>query len=301
MIGDFHFIRPWWLLAILPLVLLVWARFRRSDPARAWRGIIAPHLLPFLLRGESSRTSVWPIVLLGAGYLTATIAIAGPTWRREPTPFADDVAPIAILIRVAPSMLTEDVQPSRLARATQKVHDLLARRSGAKASLIAYAGSAHLVMPATTDAGIIDTFAQALDPKIMPSEGDVPAEALKLAEKSIGGAGTILWIVDAAAPEQVSALSAWRKSSKTPVQVLTPLSDSGELAELEKSVDAIGAEVVRITPDDADIDQLARAAKYANVTSADQGERWRESGYWLTPILAALCLPLFQRREGRTA
>lgn len=299
MTGDFHFLRPWWLLLIVPLALLVWASFRRSDPTRDWRRIVAPHLLPHLLRGDSKRASAWPIVLAGVAALVATVAIAGPTWRREPTPFADDVAPIAIVVRVAPSMLTEDVQPTRLARAVQKVHDLLAKRSGAKASLIAYAGTAHRVMPATTDAGIIDTFAQALDPTIMPSEGDAPVDALKLAEKSIDGAGSILWIVDAISPEQTTALAAAQPRSS--IQILAPLPDGEPLQQLRQSGRAIGATVIPLTPDDADIDQLARGAKYADVANVEQGDRWRESGYWLTPLLVVLCLPFFQRREGRAA
>ena len=48
MITDFHFIRPWWLLALVPLALLVRILHRREDASQAWHGIVAPHLLPFL-------------------------------------------------------------------------------------------------------------------------------------------------------------------------------------------------------------------------------------------------------------
>ena len=70
----------------------------------------------------------------------------------------------------------------------QKIKDLLAERAGAKTALIAYSGTAHIVMPATTDGGIIDTFAQSLDPKIMPSDGDVAADALRLADTALAAA-----------------------------------------------------------------------------------------------------------------
>ena len=134
--------------------------------------------------------------LLALGWLVAVLAIAGPTWRRERSPFAEDTAALAIVVKVSPSMKTEDVQPSRLARATQKVHDLVQQRAGAKTSLIAYSGSAHVVMPATSDDGIIDTFAQALDPKIMPKEGDVAAEALRLADQTLAEEGIGVDLVD---------------------------------------------------------------------------------------------------------
>jgi Ca-activated chloride channel family protein len=168
MIGDFHFLRPWWLLALVPCALLIWAIQRRESAAQSWHGIVAPHLLPFLLQGRSRRACFTPLHLIAIGWLIAVLAIAGPTWRREPSPFADDTAALAIVVKLSPSMNTEDVQPSRLTRATQKIHDLLKQRAGAETSLIAYAGTAHVVMPETSDSTIIDAFAQALDPKIMP-------------------------------------------------------------------------------------------------------------------------------------
>lgn len=297
MISDFHFIRPWWLLALVPLCLLVWAIRRRQDAAQAWKGIVAPHLLPFLLHGETRHRRFSPLWLIGIGWLLAVIAIAGPTWRREPAPFADDTSALAIVVKVSPSMMTEDVQPGRLARGVQKIHDLLAQRRGAKTALVAYAGSAHLVMPATTDEGIIDTFAQSLDPKIMPEEGDAAADALKLADQALveAGGGSILWITDSIAPEQMALLAAWRKQSSTSLRLLPPLLPGDELDALTKAARVADTGVVKLTADDADVTQLARAAKFATASAGELSDRWQESGYWLTPVLAVLLLPFFRK------
>ena len=65
-----------------------------------------------------------------------------------------------------------DVAPSRLERAKQKISDLLARARRARApGLIAYAGTAHLVMPLTDDRAVIEPFLAALTPDLMPSDG----------------------------------------------------------------------------------------------------------------------------------
>jgi len=295
MIGDFHFIRPWWLLALVPLGLLIEAMRRRNDQGRIWQGVIAPHLLPFLLKGKEHRNRVSPLWLIGSGWFIAIIAIAGPTWRREPAPFAEDTAALAIVLKVTPSMVTEDVQPSRLQRATQKIHDLLSQRRGAKTALIAYSGTAHRVMPTTTDGDIIDTFAQALDPKVMPKDGDVASEALAVADEALAGSGSILWITDGISPEQESALAAWRKKSDTAVRILPPLLPGAEWDAVKASAGGVDATVVRLTADDSDVTQLAHAAKFATVASADASDRWQESGYWFTPVLAALLLPFFRR------
>jgi Ca-activated chloride channel homolog len=295
MIGDFHFIRPWWLLATLPLATLIVLIRRHEMASQGWRGVIAPHLLPFLLSGENQRSRLSPLVFIAIGWLLAVIAIAGPTWSRQAAPFAEDTAALAIVVKVTPSMLVEDVQPNRLARSVQKIHDLLAIRGNAKTALIAYAGSAHRVMPLTTDGGIIDTFAQSLDPKIMPSDGDAATEALKLADGTLAGSGSILWITDSVAPEEVASLRQWRKGSSTDVRVLAPLLPGDELNELQKQTGTIEANLIQLTPDDADVSTIARGAKFSNGVASGEGDRWRESGYWLTPVLAALLLPFFRR------
>lgn len=297
MIGDFHFLRPWWLLALISCALLVWAIRRFEDAEKPWRGIVAPHLLPFLLHGENRRSRFTPLHLIALGWLVAVLAIAGPAWRLEPAPFADDTAALAIVVKVTPSMMTEDVQPSRLARSVQKIHDLLAQRRGAKTALIAYAGSAHVVMPATSDEGIIDSFAQALDPKIMPVDGDVAAAAFALADRTLTGAGSgsILWITDGIASEQTAPIEAWYKKSGTTVRLLAPLLPGEELKAVTERAKAAGASLVPLSADDSDVTTLARVAKFATVVGGEKSDRWEESGYWLTPLLAALLLPFYRR------
>ncbi len=295
--GEFHFLRPLWLMAMVPVGLLWWWLRRDADSTRPWCRIVAPHLLPHLLRGDERRAGFGPLELAGVGWLAAVFAVAGPTWQREPAPFADDIAALAIAVKVTPSMMTEDVQPSRLARSVQKIHDLLSERRGAKVALIAYAGTAHVVVPATTDGGIIDAFAQALNPQIMPQDGDAAADALRLADETVAdaGAGSILWIADSIAPEQAALLAAWRKSSRTPVRLFPPLLPGPELETVGATARAADASLVRLAADDSDVHTLARAAKFSKAAVGGSGDRWEESGYWLTLALALMALPFFRR------
>jgi Ca-activated chloride channel family protein len=296
-LADFHFLRPWLLLALVPAALLWWALRRRDDTRQVWKGVVAPHLLPHLLGGQEKHARFGPLELIAVGWVVAVLAISGPTWRRAPSLFSDDTAALAIVVKVSPSMLTEDVQPSRLARATEKIHDLLARRAGTKTALIAYAGTAHVVMPATTDGDIIDTFAQALDPKIMPAEGDAAAVALHLADTALrdAGSGSILWITDGVAPDETAALATWRKTSRTPLRLLPPLQPGPELDAVETAAKGVDASVVRLAPDDADVSTLANDAKFSTSSFGGGGDRWEDSGYWLTPVTALLLLAFFRR------
>lgn len=295
--SEFHFLRPWWLLALLPAGLLGWRLWAAADPGRAWRGVVAPDLLPHLLVGGGRRAWVTPAHLLVAGWVVATVALAGPTWEREPAPFADDAAVLVVVLKVTPSMETPDVAPTRLARATQKVHDLLALRPGAKTALVAYAGSAHRVVPPTADGGVIDSFAGELAPDVMPVAGDAAGEALATADAVLaktGRRGWVLWVADAAGADQTAPLADYRAKGRAPVSVLAVAGPGPELDSLTTAAAALGADLVRVTPDDADVRRLAGNTRFSAAAS-DTGERWRDAGYWLVPVLAALVLVSFRR------
>jgi hypothetical protein len=66
-----------------------------------------------------------PAYLVAAALALASVALAGPTWRRELPSFVEDKAPLMIALAVGNSMATQDVAPSLLERAKQKISDLL--------------------------------------------------------------------------------------------------------------------------------------------------------------------------------
>jgi Ca-activated chloride channel homolog len=311
-LSQFHFLRPWWLLDLAPALWLVWMIRRHQDEARPWRGVIEAHLLPHLLLGVGPQRRLQPVHLLLAIWVLTTLALVGPTWQREPVPFAEDEAALVIAVEVTPTMLAQDIQPSRLERAAQKIRDLLAERPGTHTALVAYAGSAHLVMPLTRDADLIGRFAAELSPVIMPIEGEAAAEALTLAEQQLrksGLPGSTLFITDGVPAEQLPQLTAYRKNGGAPVQLLAVAADPGasippdsppapalDRAALDKAADALNASLTIVSPDDRDVRWLARHTETSVVTaSADQpGERWKDAGYWLVFGVAALALMWFR-------
>lgn len=221
---QFHFLRPMWLWLLLPAGLLMWSVYQRSDSLRNWRKIISPHLLEHLVLQESGEEGRWrPVYLLGIAWLAGILALAGPSWQKQDSPFSEDQAAMFIVIKVTPQMLAQDIQPSRLQRAVIKIHDLLDLKKDVRTGLIAYAGSAHLVMPLTSDAGIINDFAAALEPDIMPMQGDKPAEAIMLASQRLTEAavpGSIVLITDVVDKSQLSELEDIYQQNSLEVHVL---------------------------------------------------------------------------------
>ncbi len=118
-LGEFHFLRPLALLALLllPLFWFVW-RAARSE-AGAWRAVVDAHLLPHLLERVDGGPDRSAFALAALLWTLACIALAGPAWEREPMPLYHNQAARVLAIELAPTMYAQDEKPNRLARALQ--------------------------------------------------------------------------------------------------------------------------------------------------------------------------------------
>lgn len=314
MMDNFHFLRPW-ALALLPLAaLLTFALLSLRDPREVWRGVIAPHLLEALIVRGGRERRLLPAHLLGLVWLVGILALAGPAWQRQPSPFATDSAALIVVVEVTDTMTAEDVPPSRLERASQKIGELLELRGDGDCALFAYAGSAHRAMPLTRDAAVIGYFARALTPAVMPRAGDSAAAALAAAGRELqraGRAGSIVLISDGVAPDQLDAID---DLVSFPVHVLamgsppdSPAPGAAgapplDLASLERVARSTGGSVTLVTADDHDVRTLARAATrdIGQVSATDHQEAWKDAGYWLLFPLALMAL-LWSRRGWAVA
>jgi Ca-activated chloride channel family protein len=319
-IESFHFLRPWWLLALFVPGIILWMSSRSSDVRSQWKGMIEPHLLDSLVVDASQGSRLRPSWLLALALTLATLAASGPTWQREMPPFVEDTAPLVIAVDLSPTMDAIDVTPSRLERAKLKIRDIVAGRAGARTAVIAYAGSAHLVLPFTEDGSLIETYTDALATRIMPVEGKDTAKALHLAEASVAPdetAGTILFLTDGV---EQKAFDAFKLKSRQSIVVLgigTPeggpvkIPDGGFLtdatggrvfAKLDveglKNLHALtGAQVATMTDDDSDVRWISQKVRtnFAQ-KQATEGDRWRDMGWWMIAPLAFLFA--FSFRKG---
>ncbi|MDK1377890.1 MULTISPECIES: VWA domain-containing protein [unclassified Sinorhizobium] len=320
MIADVHFLRPWWLLALLAAPLLVRLIGRRTDIRSRWEGMIAPHLLGHLLidRGGSHRFR--PVHLTAALIAVAAIAAAGPTWERERPPFVEDTAPLAIAIDLTATMNATDVSPTRLERAKLKVRDILDLRRGARTALFAYAGSAHMVLPLTDDAALVRTYIAALSPGIMPVEGKDTAKALQAVEAGLANEtvpGTILFLTDGVERKAFPAFEQYKGRNDLMVLGIgtaeggpVKTADGGYLTDASGArvharldIDALKAlqngsrvQVATATPDDSDVRWIARRIQSAFAQKVAEGQtRWRDAGWWLTIPIALFAALWFRR------
>jgi Ca-activated chloride channel family protein len=295
-----HFIRPWALL-LAPLALGIWWWWvRQNDPLRGWRSQIEPKLLSELVIYPHATRHAHSFVILVAWFLTA-VAIAGPTWRQEPNPFASDAEPLLILLKADASMNIAAAGPTPLEQARVKIAELAVARKGLPLGLIAYAGSAYLVIPPTKDTSVVMQMAARISPGIMPNAGDrldlafgQAAELLHSGEHS----GSLLIIADSVntGTNQLSATGS--KYQPLPVQLLalSPTESSGGKS-LQQAAQELSATVQPLTADDEDIRQIIKIAeRHSTAGIAGKTSAWQEFGYWLTPAIACLAALSFRRK-----
>lgn len=319
MIGDFHFLRPWWLVVIPAALALVLLVGRRGDARTRWKDLIAPHLLDRLLIDRQSARGWQPVHFLAIFLALGAAAAAGPAWQRQQPPFVEDKAPLALVIDLSPTMDAIDITPSRLERVKLKVQDILKRRPGARTAVFAYAGSAHMVLPLTEDAGLVNTYVSALQTRIMPVAGKDTAKALLAAETGLAREdvpGTILFFTDGVEPGALEAFK--RPSGNNEVMILgvgTPeggpvkigegqyLSDAGGRVLARLDVDQLrrfghetGIAVATITPDDSDVRWITQRIRTHLEARHAQGQtHWRDAGWWLTIPIAGFGALWFRR------
>lgn len=287
--SDFTFLRPFWLLALLPLALVWWLLRRRERAERQVFGDIASHLREALTIGGGDGIGTRAAVLvLGAGALMA-MAAAGPAFRPAPSPFVSETAPLIIALDLSPGMGQGDIEPSRLERAKQKIRDLIALRAGGRIGLIAYSGTAHLVMPPTEDPTVLQPFIEGLEPGIMPVTGQRPSAAMELATGLLAAedqAGSVLFVTDGIDPAE------------------PPLQQRGAVAlvvaptigaEVANWAQASGVTTVPVSVDDGDLRAVNRALASSLARAGAAEGRLQDDG-WLFAIPAALLLLAWFRR-----
>ncbi|WP_130931252.1 VWA domain-containing protein [Pseudomonas sp. Sample_24] len=323
-LGDLHFLRPLWLLLLPFAALMPWLWRRSRDMQRRLRSNIAEHLLPHLLITPQDQQWLRPVHLVSAMLMLGAVAAAGPTWEQDRPDFLENRAPLIIAVDLSPSMDANDVQPTRLEAAKHKLDDLIQRRAGARNALIAYAGSAHLVLPATDDPALLDTFIQALSTDLMSKPGkDVgavidQAKRLLAAEKT---PGTLLLITDGADTSTLDDLNKKLDGGALQVLVLAVGSEDGGIirdgsgqprtdsngrpqlgrfdqAALKQLASALDAPLGSLTLNNDDLEWVdLHAQRHFQRASDEQRElHWKDAGYWLCWPL--LLIAFFSVRKG---
>lgn len=326
MFEQFHFVRPLWLIALAPALVLFFWFWRQQYRSSQWNTLINKQWLPFLLESSVAKKRRYPLAVLLALWFVAIFSAAGPTWEKQAVPLKKVVSSLVILWDLSPSMNARDVKPNRVVRSRLKLIDMLNSRKDGLTGLIAYSGESHVVTPLTDDSETIINLLAGLSPEVMPAKGSNTEMAFDDAIELLQGAnvdsGDILILTDGIAADAIDDLATVAKQHNHRVTVWgigtedgapIPLSNGGfarnknseiiiakrDNDKLSRAAVEMGGIYIPFSNDDLDIQSILGFGLIMNESASIETEherlQWLERGPYLVLLLLPFAAFAFRR------
>jgi len=302
-------LRPWWLLGLVPLLGLAVLSWRR--PAFGpWGRLIGPEMLAILARlgwargGGRDLARLW-LPLAG---LALVLALAGPAIPREGREAHRRLDPMLLLLDLSPSIVAS---PGALTELRSAALRLLQGNEGRPVGLLVWAADAYLVSSPTTDAAGLEGTLAVLGADTMPVAGSRPDMALTMARDLFTGSGRgpglggadLVVISDGAGIGPRAEEEARRLASDgariwgLAIDLAAPGAPAPDPAALQRLALA-GGGISLTAPEAQDLGaRIAAAAQARLVRDPASGIALHDFGPWLL-ALAMICLLPLWRREG---
>jgi len=319
-IGDFnweqfHFLRPkalylFVMLGCIALLLLISNRERKS-----WKTIIAPALRPFMFSVGNRWAVLGPLVFFVLASSFMILALAGPTWKKRDLPTEKINAVTLLALDASRSMLATDIQPNRLERAKFKISDFLDANPHTRVGLLAYAGTAHPVLPFTSDFTLIKHHASSLANHIMPIDGSNMSLLLQVIDTvmtKITAPSTILLMTDEISEEDAVLLTNYLQGNHHRLEILLFSTPEGATvpghphahsrqnpAVIQNLAQDTSIHITPITLDKSDVESMVSRINKKLVFEKEMDKKekdWQDMG--LLFMLPAVFITLLWFRKG---
>ena len=323
---DFHLLRPWWLLALIPVVILTVLLFKYSVKSNSWSKYCDSHLLEHVTIGEDFKTNkiFIPLVFLVLWSITI-FALAGPTYKHKDIPVYEKNISRVIALDVSQSMDTADVSPSRLERAKYKILDILSRIKEGQVGMLVFSSEPFVVTPLTSDAKTVANLVPVLNSNIVPVQGHNITKAIKksadLIEQAGASDGQIILVTDSAPSAKAikEAKDLAEKGMKIDVYAIgSPqggiakdakgnyLKDTKgniqyfgvNLSKLKSLANAGDGKLVTLTTNNTDVKSLLSEKINVGTTESKEDSAnvfWEDDGIYIIWVLSILSVFIFRR------
>jgi Ca-activated chloride channel homolog len=172
-----------WLLAAVAVFFILFLFLTRWKNKTIHR-IGDESLVKELISNFSSRLFTTKFIIFSLAFLLGVIAVANLRKPGETDNISRKGIDLVIALDVSRSMLSTDVQPSRLERARQLILRLMDQMPNDRIALVLFAGKAYMQMPLTADHGAAAIFVSTASPDAVPSQGTVFTEALQMSARA---------------------------------------------------------------------------------------------------------------------
>lgn len=181
---------PWalqWLWLLPVAAILSWWAIKRQKAVL--ERAVDRRLLPFLTQTLATSRKKLKIMLELITLFFFILAMTRPQTGQTREKVKSEGVEVMLLVDVSQSMLAEDAKPSRLELIKRELIRLLQMSTGDRVGLIAFAGSAVLLSPMTTDREALKMYIESLSPQSVSEQGTEFRKALAEAEQAFARGG----------------------------------------------------------------------------------------------------------------
>ncbi len=166
------------LAAIPVLVLLYFIALRWKK--KTIKKIGDERLVKEMIKNYSPQRFAVKFLLIVTAFASTVFALANLRSPKGSEKVSRNGIDVMIALDVSKSMLAQDIKPTRLDRAKQAIGKLIDKLNNDRIGIVVFAGKAYLQMPLTGDHGAAKMYLSSATPDIVPTQGTVIGEALKM-------------------------------------------------------------------------------------------------------------------------
>ena len=277
-----HFIRPWCLLLLIPC--LIYLYISTAAITGNWYQLLSKHH-PYrqkrsLFRWHTTRWKniVWPLPPL-LFFCSIILVLSGPSWEKND-----------VVITTPPTVIVADVsQPDTNRNAL--LHNIIEQLSPSPTAIVAYSGSAHTIVPLTTDKTTAHYLSQAIDQDIMPMGGQRPEKgiekALQLLTQVHSKKGRIILITHGLNSEKIAVIHKLLSGSGATMDIIMTEAHLNK----EGLCDSLNALTASHHGHYIALNDNGPPAVGHTITSHE----WKDSGHYFMPIVIISFLLMCQK------
>ena len=183
MMLGFQHIEYFILLAAIPLLLILYF-FLLSWKKKSIKKIGDERLVKEMIKNYAPQKFALKFVLVLVALIAGIFALANLRSPAGVEKVNRNGIDIMIALDVSKSMLAQDIKPNRLERAKQAMSKLIDKLDNDRIGIVVFAGRAYLQMPLTGDHGAAKMYLNAASTDVVPTQGTVISDALKMCYSS---------------------------------------------------------------------------------------------------------------------
>lgn len=180
---GFQYIEYLFALAAIPVLIALYLLVLNWKK-RTIKKIGDERLVKQMIKNYSPQRFALKFVLIVTAFASGAFALANLRLPQGSQKVSRNGIDVMIALDVSKSMLAQDIKPTRLERAKQAISKLIDKLSNDRIGIVVFAGKAYLQMPLTGDHGAAKMYLNSATTDIVPTQGTVISEALKMCYSS---------------------------------------------------------------------------------------------------------------------